>query len=84
MPDSQPSGLAWRKSSRSGSGNACVEIAMWRKSSRSGGGGANCVEVADVAAGQILVRDSKLGESSAVLQFTPSQWRDFVSLTKSH
>lgn len=44
------SGVAWRKSSRSGQGDNgnCVEVGFvnWRKSSRSGqGGNGNCVEV---------------------------------------
>lgn len=72
---------AWRKSSRSGSGNACVEVATWRKSSRSGSGD-NCVEVAD-AVDKILVRDSKLGESSAVLQFRGLEWNSFVEFAKT-
>lgn len=42
----------------------------WRKSSRSkGGDGDNCVEVALLPAGGVAVRDSKLGEASAVLSF---------------
>lgn len=40
---------AWRKSSHSGNGGNCVELAItWQKSSRSGNGG-NCVEVAGIA-----------------------------------
>ncbi len=41
----------WRKSSHSGNGGNCVELAIaWQKSSRSGNGG-NCVEVARLSAG---------------------------------
>ncbi len=41
-------GMAWRKSSYSGSsGDNCVEVApIWHKSSYSGTSGDNCVEVA--------------------------------------
>lgn len=42
---------SWRKSSRSGNGGNCVELAIaWQKSSRSGNGG-NCVEVARLTSG---------------------------------
>ncbi len=37
----------------------------------------NCVEVADLAAGQIGVRDSKDPEGP-VLRFTPGEWRAFI------
>lgn len=37
--------VAWRRSSHSGNGGQCVELAVtWRTSSRSGNGG-ECVEV---------------------------------------
>lgn len=65
--------LVWRKSSFSGSGEACVEIAWrkssfsaadencveiaWRKSSASGSG-ENCVEVGRLP-DKVAVRDSK-------------------------
>lgn len=43
--------VGWRKSSRSGNGGNCVELAVaWQKSSRSGNGG-NCVEVARLTSG---------------------------------
>lgn len=51
----------WRKSTRSGDQGNCVE---WRKSSRSANQG-DCVELRKEA-GDFLVRDSKLGESSPV------------------
>lgn len=54
----------------------------WRKSTRSSSTGNDCVEVAD-AADKILVRDSKLGESSAVLQFRGFEWNLFVEFAKT-
>jgi hypothetical protein len=66
----------WRKSSRSGGGPNCVEVAwVWRKSSRSSGG-PNCVEVA--SDGQVTaVRDSKQ-PSGPTLAFPVSSWAEFV------
>ena len=37
----------------------------------------NCVEVADLAGGQVAVRDSK-DPQGAVLQFTPGEWHAFL------
>ena len=77
------SGLAWRKSSRSGqhtNGN-CVEVAFasveWRKSSRSGqGSNGNCVEVA-FAGPAVAVRDSKSPNEGA-LAFPSAEWVSFL------
>lgn len=79
------SGLAWRKSSRSGGGsnNACVEVAFaeataWRKSSRTGGGNNNnCVEVA-FAGPAVAVRDSK-NPAAGTLAFPAAHWQAFLS-----
>ncbi len=48
----------------------------WVKSSLSFSNG-NCVEVADLAAGEIGVRDSK-DRSGPVLRFTPGEWHAFL------
>jgi hypothetical protein len=36
-----------------------------------------CLEVAS-ADGQVFVRDSKFGDSGAILRFTPGEWRAFL------
>jgi Domain of unknown function (DUF397) len=53
------------------------DSAQWRKSSYSGYNG-NCVEVADLGAGRIGVRDSKAGAGSPVLQFSRADWAAFL------
>jgi hypothetical protein len=50
----------------------------WRKSSYSNGQGGNCVEVADLADGGRLVRDTKDQGRGPVLRFTQSEWQAFV------
>ena len=52
----------------------------WKKSTRSNGSG-DCVEVAELADGHRLVRDSKNPDGS-VLTFTPSEWRAFLEGAK--
>ncbi len=71
---SQP-GVAWRTSSHSGNGGACVEVG-WRTSSHSANGDA-CVEVA-AAPRVVLVRDSKY-RTGPMLTFPATAWRSFLA-----
>ena len=57
--------------------SADISRATWTKSSFSGNNN-GCVEVACLA-DQVFVRDSKLGESSPVLAFSPHEWSCFVA-----
>jgi hypothetical protein len=67
----------WRKSSRSGGGPNCVEVAWaWRKSSRSGTG-PSCVEVAWSPESFTAVRDSKY-PTGPVLTFPVAAWAAFL------
>jgi hypothetical protein len=54
---------------------------QWRKSSYSGSGGSDCVTVGQ-AATAIVVRDSKQGDRSPVLAFTPDTWRELLAAIK--
>jgi hypothetical protein len=49
----------------------------WRKAAASASNG-SCVEVADLG-DNIGVRDSKLGDASPILTFTPSEWDAFLA-----
>ena len=51
----------------------------WRKSSHSNSG--MCVEVA--VPGEVLVRDSKLGDASPILSFTPAAWAVFLGQVRA-
>ena len=51
--------------------------ATWTKSSFSGNNN-GCVEVACLG-DKVFVRDSKLGEGSPVLAFSPHEWSCFVA-----
>lgn len=51
---------------------------MFEKSKRCDNSGPNCVEV-EIGDGVVRVRDSKLGEGSPVLSFTPEEWNTFCA-----
>jgi hypothetical protein len=51
----------------------------WRKSSFSGANGGNCVEVAQVGDGAVLVRDTKDRGHGPVHRYSPAEWRAFVA-----
>jgi hypothetical protein len=68
----------WRKSSRSHI-NGCVE-ARWVKAASSNVNG--CVEVCIDGEGTVQIRDSKLGDASPILQFTPQEWACFLDGVK--
>ena len=72
--------LVFRKSSYSGAGKECVEVAEWRKSSYRGTG-KECVEVADVESGA-CVRDSKQPELGH-LSFASAEWHPLLSSLKA-
>jgi hypothetical protein len=56
--------------------------ATWRKSTRSSGGGnGDCLEVARLDAGMIMVRDSKR-LAIPPLRFAADRWRDFLEALK--
>lgn len=55
---------------------------IWRKSSHSDGGNGDCVEVAS-AFDNMLVRDSKLADTSPILQFSALSWHVFTSAVKA-
>lgn len=73
--------IEWRKSSYSGGGN-CVQVGVWSKSSSSNGSSA-CVEVQGAQDGDYLVRDSKLGDASPILRFTPAEFKAWVDGCKA-
>jgi hypothetical protein len=52
------------------------KFSNWRKASKSEGG-EGCVEVAFAEDGTVGVRDSKLGDGSPILEFTPHEWDCF-------
>lgn len=73
---------AWRKSTYSNNGGACVEVAAaWRKSAYSNNGG-SCVEVALGRSAMVAVRDSK-DPDGPKLAFTPHAWRRFARQVRS-
>jgi hypothetical protein len=50
----------------------------WHKATFSGGANGGCVEVGTIP-GYFGVRDTKLGEDSPVLAFTPTEWQAFLA-----
>ncbi|MEV7971081.1 DUF397 domain-containing protein [Sphaerisporangium sp. NPDC088356] len=65
-----PPSLVWRKSTYSGSGDQCVEVALVGNASDAG-----------VQALSVLLRDSK-NPSGPVVAVTSGQWRAFVGGVK--
>jgi hypothetical protein len=59
-----------------------IDRLQWRKSSFSGNGGGNCVDVA-ADDEKIYVRNSK-NPGDAVVAFTQSEWRAFISGAKNN
>ncbi|MEU3019006.1 DUF397 domain-containing protein [Nocardiopsis sp. NPDC007018] len=75
--------MMWRKSSYSGQGQNCVEVAHvpdFRKSSYSGNR-AECVEVADLPCGA-AVRDSK-NPAKGHFPFPADEWSAFLGSARS-
>lgn len=73
--------INWHKASySSGGGGNCVEVGVWRKSGYSTSNG-SCVEIAGEDTG-VAVRDTKLGEDSPVLHYTPAEWDAFIKGVK--
>ena len=60
----------WRKSSHSGDGNSCVELAVTRPSARDGAGPV------------VGVRDTKANGRGPILEFSPRAWREFLGRIK--
>lgn len=58
-------------------GDECNPGPSWKKSSYSLSNG-QCVETAQLADGQIGVRDSKAAEKGHTLCFTPAAWAAFT------
>lgn len=70
-----------RNSRNSVYGQQPDDSVKWRKSSYSAANG-NCVEVADLDADRIGVRDSKAGAGSPVLQIPRADWAAFLASVK--
>jgi Domain of unknown function (DUF397) len=51
---------------------------VWRKSSHSGAPDEGCLEVADLADGGWVVRNSK-DPAGPTLRFTPAEWAVFIT-----
>lgn len=54
----------------------------WRKASQSSSSGGECVEVADHD-GTVLLRDTKQPAHTPIHEYTPTQWRTFITALKT-
>jgi hypothetical protein len=71
----------WKKSSFSGGAGMCVEV--FRKSTFSGTRG-SCVDVHRHNDGTgAMVRDTKLGDNSPILNFDEEEWVAFIAGVKA-
>jgi hypothetical protein len=59
-----------------------LDTLNWRKASHSTANGGDCVEVADHD-GTVLVRDTKQHPRAPIHEFTPTQWRTFITALKT-
>lgn len=75
MTESELTGISWKKSTRSGGSNNCVEVG-WRKSSRSSGQGA-CIEVGRLPE-LVGVRDTK-DRDGGTLAIHTDAWQSFLT-----
>jgi Domain of unknown function (DUF397) len=57
-----------------------LRVTTWRKSRYSNPSG-NCVELADLPAGSVAVRNSRFPDGPALI-FTPAEWEAFIGGVK--
>lgn len=72
----------WAKSSHSAMNGNCVQARWQRATACNWDKETWCTEAKLGPSGHVLVRDSKLGDASPVLDFTPDEWRAFVAGVK--
>jgi uncharacterized protein DUF397 len=66
---------------RNGMPTADLSAVTWRKSRRSGPQGGNCVEIAQLADGQVAIRNSRHPAGPALV-FSPDEWAAFLGGAK--